>query len=508
MVVVYLPPSVWTGARMVLGCAGASVLCGWRTILESKSARMGGVTSKVIGRAVGCGRNGRRLREDTRADQIVPSGSGFNHDDALSEMENGNSPNIVRRVPKPPSRDLNPQDPGSSGGEGDHEGSNSYQGLSALKKLQQLQQMHGKDTDASSRTRVMPSLKRPVGGNKNHRLSHDTTSADARKQNGEGVETSTVSSQKQRLRSMKRRRSLPGIRKSLPSEEHLKLAFAKIFRDGLKHDRKHMKTERLRMVIASVNATRNRSPPSRSETQRMLCLMRGMPRREVKSEKEIDREQEDALAVSEPQFVQTLMGMVALGDRKAADGGQGEQPLNLRDEELKQCRKFRVFVKIVVRNYESRIAFLHRTFKVYSSLEGHLGFEELQMVLTYFAPDRLYEPTMEESCLFLGVIKNASGKHVLDSSSHEDVKLNEKEFLNWVLNGSYQPERDMQLYVDRSAMHRKIYYCLSGFVNQAEREERKRLENGEGLPIVSVSQRDVLRMMVDRPKKEEEFPYF
>ena len=35
-----------------------------------------------------------------------------------------------------------------------------------------------------------------------------------------------------------------------------------------------MDAERLRLVVAAVCATRNRSPPSRSETKRMIKLMR------------------------------------------------------------------------------------------------------------------------------------------------------------------------------------------------------------------------------------------
>ena len=46
--------------------------------------------------------------------------------------------------------------------------------------------------------------------------------------------------------------------------------------------------------------------------------------------------------------------------------------------------------------------------------------EELNNLLGYFAPEKIYEPTIEESCLFLGVIKKAAGSRNLPRKSTLD----------------------------------------------------------------------------------------
>ena len=50
-----------------------------------------------------------------------------------------------------------------------------------------------------------------------------------------------------------------------------------------------------------------------------------------------------------------------------------------------------------MRSYESKVMFLHKAYKVYSNPRTNLlGYEELHNLLTYLAPGKIYEPTLED----------------------------------------------------------------------------------------------------------------
>lgn len=427
----------------------------------------------TIGKLTGCKRHPKK---NAPGSQIVPGGNGSSGDDLLNDLENGNSP-------KPVIRDLNPQDPGSSGGE-QHGKPNSL--LVNLRKVKDLHNGASKAPMVKKPHVVVPKLSK-------------------RKSITKTKPTKSASKNRKSRKSLKKRKSLPGIRKKIPTEEILSLSFMKIFKDGLRNGSKCMDAERLRMVVANVCATRNRSPPSRSETKRMVHIMCNPVGTDLT--KEVS--ETESIKINGEQFVRTMMVLVHID--KYRQHSSGTRPQELPLEELKQCRKFRVFTKIVLRNYESRVVFLHRTFKIYSSLQGKMGYDELQTVLTYFAPDSIYEFTIDESCLLLGVIKSASGRSeskkraTTINANHENVHLNEMDFMLWVMRGSYQSDTEMRTYIDRSIMHKKIYHCLFGFTHLADREERKRIENGEAMPEVVVSQREVLKMMMNREAEETSF---
>ena len=57
--------------------------------------------------------------------------------------------------------------------------------------------------------------------------------------------------------SLQRRRSLPKIKRKLPNEDILNLAFIKIFRDGLRDEANTYSPERFRIVLGSVLASAN-----------------------------------------------------------------------------------------------------------------------------------------------------------------------------------------------------------------------------------------------------------
>ena len=163
------------------------------------------------------------------------------------------------------------------------------------------------------------------------------------------------------------------------------------------------------------------------------------------------------------------------------------------EEELQQCRKFRLFIRIVMRSYESKVMFLHKAYKVYSNPRTNLlGYEELHNLLTYLAPGKIYEPTLEETCLILGVIKKAGGSRLPKTSTLDNIKVNEKDIMLWFLKGIYQSDREMVTFVTRSEMHQKIYYCLQGFLNLSEKEERRRLESDSMLEEEALQEEKVI----------------
>ena len=190
-----------------------------------------------------------------------------------------------------------------------------------------------------------------------------------------------------------------------------------------------------------------------------------------------------------------------------ANNGTNARRLTV-EEELQQCRKFRLFIRIVMRSYESKVMFLHKAYKVYSNPRTNLlGYEELHNLLTYLAPGKIYEPTLEETCLILGVIKKAGGSRLPKTSTLDNIKVNEKDIMLWFLKGIYQSDREMVTFVTRSEMHQKIYYCLQGFLNLSEKEERRRLESDSMLrrgstsrgesDIDAVTQREIIKTILE-----------
>ena len=181
-----------------------------------------------------------------------------------------------------------------------------------------------------------------------------------------------------------------------------------------------------------------------------------------------------------------------------ANNGTNARRLTV-EEELQQCRKFRLFIRIVMRSYESKVMFLHKAYKVYSNPKTNLlGYEELHNLLMYLAPGKVYEPTLEESCLILGVIKKAGGSRLPKRSTLDNIKVNEKDIMLWFLKGIYQADQEMVAFVTRSVMHQKIYYCLQGFLNLSEKEERRRLESDSMLRRASISRGSGIDMVTQR----------
>ena len=66
------------------------------------------------------------------------------------------------------------------------------------------------------------------------------------------------------------------------------------------------------------------------------------------------------------------------------------------------------------------------------------------------------------------------------------------------LKGIYQADQEMVAFVTRSVMHQKIYYCLQGFLNLSEKEERRRLESDSMLRRASISRGSGIDMVTQR----------
>jgi len=343
-----------------------------------------------------------------------------------------------------------------------------------------------------------------------------------------------------KIHTLSRRRSLPRIKKKLPNDDILKLAFIKIYKDGLRNNVHTYSSDRFRLVIGSILASVKRSPPSKNEMRRLVNIMNGKPS-EYKPLK--GKRNNKRMVVNEKKYMDIVLKMM-----KIENGKQIELPKSLvapvddmvsyakqftrfdnnnsdnknvaaankrsninntdsdasiltsssssiafdpngnntatrltQEEELLQCRKFRLFIRTVMRSYEAKVTFLHKSYKIYSNVKKNLiGYEELHNLLTYFAPEKIYEPTLEESCLFLGVIKKASGSKMPRKTTLDNIKLNEKELMLWCLKGVYQSDHEMGAFIHRSEMHKKIYYCLQGFSHLSDKNERKRIMEIEG----------------------------
>ena len=299
-----------------------------------------------------------------------------------------------------------------------------------------------------------------------------------------------------RKRRLKRKSTLPEIAQRISLDSMLKLALCKIYREAItktvrRSRGRGLNAHDLRNCISNINFCGLYAEPTRHEIRSLI--------REIgTSTDEFSGEDDRNSSATETTFHSDASGYLSSGSTTVAMVVTEDKFVAHFLELAKKCgeqsafgpeRQCELAARLIREEYDSRLIFLHKLFKLYCNKQGLLTYEELAEIMAHVAPAERHELTPEDACRFLAAIKKSAktlSKADLDGNML-DLRLSEVEFTTYLLRGMYQSRKALKAFCARSALHRKISYCIAGAMKASIDESRSREKRQSGIaPHVAV----------------------